>query len=287
MTSVTPTNAQVPSRSRIDRGLVLCDRASTLDASLFELRARFADHDVDPCSRPELRRRVLDARLASRPFVAIASGDPASLRLAAEALAHSETALLPLPSGSRDDFAPFFGIETIDDALKAADVRASVLVDVGRVNGRVFLHAASVGIGLGAHSHTPRVRAAARELRRGCRLVVPLDQRPVAARALVVGNGCFGPDVDDPASREHLDDNLLDFRVARADAWLQHVRRALGALTATGERRQIDRRTARAMSIEVRGASTVTVLLDGAPVHLDAPLHFESDAHALAVLAPN
>jgi undecaprenyl-diphosphatase len=278
MASVTHT--PVVSRPRTRRGLVLCDHASPYAELLAELRARFSDHDIEPCAATEVPGYLREARLAARPFVAIAAP---GLRHAADALAHCETALLPLPSGTPDNFAAALGIETLDDAVKAAEGRNVELVDVGRVNGRAFLHAASVG----GFPGVAESRAALRELRRA-RIVVPLDGRPVVAWLVLVGNGCFGTHVGDLTSRESLDENVLDFRIVRADQRLALTRLVVHAardhhIAATA----FDRRTARSMSIAVRGHHVIDVTLDGSRVRLDTPLRFASDAGALRVLVPS
>jgi undecaprenyl-diphosphatase len=264
---------------------VLCDRASVDDVLVDELRARFPEHDVDTCPASDVSRRVHDACLVSRTFVGVA-GDGDTLRSAAEALARSETALLPLPMGTHRDLVVALGIETLDDAVKAAECRNAVLIDVGRVNGRAFLHTAMLGFAPPDHPGVQAVRAAWQEVRVNRRLIVRIDGRAVPAWSVIVGNGCFGPRVGDVASRERFDDHLLDFRVARADQRFARLRIVIASRAQTSAP-ALERRTLTSMTIGLRGRSAIDVTLDGSVLTLDGPLRFESDAGALRVLVPS
>src|SRR6476659_7540173 len=126
----------------VARGLILINVASGSDATnVDELRAKIAEHDVEQCRPEDLESRVRDARKEGRPFVGIAGGD-GSIRVAAEELAHSETALLPIPEGTLNHFARAVGIERVDDAVAANATRT---VDLGRVNDRGFVNNSSIG----------------------------------------------------------------------------------------------------------------------------------------------
>src|SRR5438105_676714 len=94
----------VSSRPLAGRGVVWCNRASRPDdTGVEELRGRFPEHDVAECAPSDLRRRVEQACAERRPFVGIAGGD-GSMRTAAEELAHTDTALLPIPAGTHNHF---------------------------------------------------------------------------------------------------------------------------------------------------------------------------------------
>jgi diacylglycerol kinase family enzyme len=298
MTSVA--RSRVESRPISGRGLVLCNAASgTSDTSVAELRARFPDHDIEACPPSQLRRRVQEARAEGRSFVGIAGGD-GSLRTAAEELAHSDTALLPIPAGTHNHFARALGVETLDDAAKAADPDggATGVVDLGRVNGRTFVNNSSVGFYPGLvqqrewHRHRlPKplatVLAVVHQLRTGRRLIVQIDRRPVVAWLVFVGNGCYGERLTDLASRESLDDSLLDVRVVRADQRLARLRLVAALLLGRLARAAtIDRRTCREITIGVRDRRRIDIAVDGEVIQVSTPLRYESDARALRVLVP-
>jgi diacylglycerol kinase family enzyme len=275
------------------RGLILINVASGSDATdVDELRAKFAEHDVEQCRPEDLESRVRDARKEGRPFVGVAGGD-GSIRVAAEELAHSETALVPIPEGTLNHFARAVGIETIDDAAAARTTRA---IDLGRVNDRGFVNNSSIGFypGLVQHreaappSRLPKplatLIAAYRELRYGSELTVEIDGRSARAWLVFVGNNCYGENIADVASREQLDEHILDVRIVRADRRFARLR--LAAAIAFGRLARstvVERRTCRSIAIDVRTQGPVEVALDGELVKLETPLRYESDANALLV----
>ncbi len=265
------------------RGIVLVHAEMANRArALAELRTRFAGCEVEVVPDREIGGRVRDARKAGMFFVAVA-GDDAAIRCAAEELAHGETALLPIPEIDTGRFATSVGIELLDDAQAAARAGCVEPVDLGRVNDRGFVNFASVGFardGTTARSW----RAVARALLSGPRIRLRLDRQPVTAWFVFVGNGCYGQDVHDIDLRENIDEHLLDVRVVRAERRLARTRLALALLTRRAP--VVERRTCRAITIDVVGREGCDVTLDGEPLHLSTPLRFESDANALAVIRP-
>jgi diacylglycerol kinase family enzyme len=288
------------SRPITGRGIVFCNPASGPgDTAIEGLRARFPDHDVADCPPSDLRRLVRQARAEGRPFVGIAGGD-GSMRTAAEELAHGDTALLPIPAGTHNHFAKAFGIETLDDAAKAADPDGGEarVIDLGQVNDRSFVNNSSVGFYPGLvqqrewHRHKlPKalatVLAAVHRLYSGRRIVVQIDRRPVAAWLVFVGNGCYGERISDLTSRDCLDDRVLDVRIVRADRRFARLRLLAALLLGRLARTPVvERRTCREITIDIRDRRRVDVALDGETMQLSAPLRYESDAHALRVIVP-
>jgi diacylglycerol kinase family enzyme len=277
----------------VARGLILINVASGSDATdVDELRAKFAEHDVEQCRPEDIESRVRDARKEGRPFVGIAGGD-GSIRVAAEELAHSETALLPIPEGTLNHFARAVGIEQVDDAVAANATRT---VDLGRVNDRGFVNNSSIGFYPGvvhkresaAPSRLPKpvatLLAAYNEMRHGSDLTVEIDGRSVRAWLVFVGNNCYGESINDITSREIVDEHVLDVRIVRADQRFARLRLAAALLFGRLARTAVvERRTCRAITIDVRGNTPVDVALDGELVKLETPLRYESDPNALLV----
>ncbi len=299
MTSVA--RSKVSSRPINGRGIVLCNPASGPgDTAIEELRARFPDHDVVECPPADLRRLVQQARAEGRPFVGIAGGD-GSMRTAAEELAHGEIALLPIPAGTHNHFAGAFGIETFDDAAKAADPDGGEIrvIDLGRVNERSFVNNSSVGFypGLVQQREWHRRKlpkplataiAAFHQLFAARRIVVQIDRRPVVAWLVFVGNGCYGEGMADLTSRECLDDSVLDVRIVRADRRFARLRLLIALLLGRLARTPVvERRTCREITIGIRERRVIDVALDGETTELSTPLRYESDAHALRVVVPS
>jgi diacylglycerol kinase family enzyme len=252
--------------SRADRGVVVVV-APAIEPD--ELRCAFSDHDLEHCSAAALAQLVRAARDEKRPFVGVI-GDDAALRVAAEELAGSDVALLPVgPS----QFATTFGIATVDDAARAAKGRTVRDVDLGRVNDRAFLNSARIG------EDRESLPAALRQLADGRRIRLAIDGRVRPAWFVFVGNDCYGENTDDAGSRETVDDHLLDVRIARADQRFAATRLLRG-------KRFVERRTCTAITVDVRGRTHVDVLLDGELVTAATPLRFASEPNALKVLMP-
>ena len=277
-------------------GVVLVNpHAGPDDTPVDELRRRFAGHVVEPTPPEELADRVANARDGA-DFVAVAGGD-GSLRCAAEQLLGGDVPLLPIPAGTRNHFAKDLGIRTIDDAARAASGPA-LAIDVGRVNGRIFLNNSSIGVyprivvSREAREHRLRkgvatVVAAVEQIRRGPRMTVDVDGQQSKAWLVFIGNGTYGEGLLDLADRETLQDHQLDVRVVKADQPLARLR-VVGALLLgrLAGSPIILTSAAPAVNIGVAGRDRIDVALDGEVERLDTPLRYESVPGALRVLVP-
>ncbi len=260
-----------------------------------ELEAIFPGCRIEPCPPDELAACVRSLAAAGAPFVGVAGGD-GTLRTAAEVLVDYDAALLAVPAGTRNHFAKDFGITSLEDAGAAAQAGALRAIDVGRVNDRVFLNNCC----LGAYPHMVERReehetrwpkgianivAAWQQLRHGHRLRVVVDGEPFVAWLVFVGNGRYGENLRDVATRDALDANLLDVRIVHADRRWARLRLfaslLFGRLALTPV---VTERECRQFTIEVPRQSNVAVSLDGEVVRLATPLDFESRAGALRVL---
>lgn len=106
--------------------------------------------EIDPKhlteSAEEAEKLLRECVAAKVPMVIVAGGDGA-LSMAANVLAGSQTAMAALPMGTGNTFA-----RSIQMPLDLADAAAAIAtgkiipVDVGRVNGRVFLNSVTLGI---------------------------------------------------------------------------------------------------------------------------------------------
>ncbi|MEO6907034.1 MAG: YegS/Rv2252/BmrU family lipid kinase [Abditibacteriaceae bacterium] len=97
-------------------------------------------------SAEEAEKLLRECVQEKEPLVIVAGGDGA-LSMAANILAGSETAMAALPMGTGNTFAR--SIEMPLELTEAAAAIASgkiIQVDVGRVNGRVFLNSVTLGI---------------------------------------------------------------------------------------------------------------------------------------------
>lgn len=257
---------------------------------------------------PELLRgdRVAEraqALAGTVPLVAVGGGD-GTLGCAAAALAGSDTVLGILPLGTRNHLARDLGLPL--DLAAAAQVIADGrrdAIDLGEVNGRVFVNNASIGLyptivrmrdAAQQRSGVPKwvaaVPASLASLRRmrhhRLRLRMEGAREDVVTPLLFVGNNRYSLEAGSVGSREALADGTLSvFAVAH-----RRRRTLLGFALRTllGRARDDDfAALGEAASLDVAGSSrAVAVALDGEPVTLRMPLAFRCRAGALTVIVP-
>ena len=276
---------------------MLVNPASGTGTEIADLELVFPSLRIEPCPPDQLAQRVRTLRDAGAPFVAIAGGD-GTLRTAAEILVDSSVPLLAVPAGTHNHFAKDFGITSLEDAGEAARAGATRAIDIGRVNDRHFLNNSSIGVypdlveQRDEHEHhwpkwIANFIAAWQQLRRGHRLHVIVDGEPFVAWSVFVGNGRYGENLRDVATRAALDENVLDVSIVHADQPLARLRLLasllFGRLAVTPV---VTRREYRRLTIELSRRGRVRVALDGEVVRLVTPLDFESRSGALRVLTP-
>ena len=152
-------------------------------------------------------------------------------------------------------------------------------IDVGRVDGVLFLNNVSLGAYARlVHRRERRrrrgealaaVRALGRALRTSGRLHARLDGRSLRARVVLVANNHYQLDLFSLGERERLDEGVLDL-------WA-----AAGVLPTAWEERTAPRFRLDLPQPRVQAA------VDGEPAVLESPLEFESLPQALRVLLPD
>lgn len=241
---------------------------------------------------PHLLRRA-----ASRARVLGVVGGDGSVGAAAEVAHEADIPLLITAAGTLNHLAKDLGIEAVDATVRAVREAQAVRIDLGEIDGRVFVNAASVG--LYPHLVASRERLEERLGKWPAALLGILDillrQRPVpleidGRRRLVwllfLGNGRYRRGGLAPTRRACLDDGLLDVRLVHAEvAW---ARTRLLASVLSG-------RLGRCRSYEAWSARDVHVLSPAGPVILArdgevwmGPGEFRAVTHprALTVLRP-
>ena len=171
---------------------------------------------------------AIDAAAASCRILAVAGGD-GTVQRAAVAAMNAGIPLAVLPAGTFNHFAKDLGMYPLRTAIGALHAGTVAKVDLGEVNGRVFVNTASVG----AYTDFVAIRER-NEKRIGKPLAAVLAAvrtlgraRAVRARfqdlngeevdasfsLLFIGNGHYEPRGFAPVHRATLDDNRLDLRV--------------------------------------------------------------------------
>ncbi|HEY0415459.1 MAG TPA: diacylglycerol kinase family protein [Gaiellaceae bacterium] len=219
------------------------------------------------------------ARAADADALAIAGGDGSLAAVADVAIARG-LPFLCVPFGTRNHFARDLGLDRDDPvaALEALDDGVERLVDVGRVNDRLFLNNVSLGVyATLVHRRErhrrrrdtlARLRALAAVARQPHGVGITLDGRRVRARVVLVSNNEYELNVLSIGERKRLDEGLL------------HVYAPAGLLRSGWEERACDR-----LTIDTR-AHRLRAAVDGEPQAIETPLAFRVEPKALRVLVP-
>jgi diacylglycerol kinase family enzyme len=243
-----------------------------------ELRARAEARNVETHVLGEGEEAAELARTADAVSLGIAGGD-GSLASVAEVALERNIPFVCVPYGTRNHFARDLGLDR-DDPLAALDAFSGVerRIDVGRVNGKLFLN--NVVVGLYAtlvhrREHHRRQRDALASLRalflllrrRGHEQRFTVDGNSVQASVVVVANNAYELDLFSVGERKQLDEGRLYL-------YLAHEWRP----------RTWEERSGTEFAID--GRSPLRAAMDGDPAELDSPLRFSIEPRALRVLVP-
>jgi diacylglycerol kinase family enzyme len=241
--------------------------------------------------------------VASGATIVVAAGGDGTVSGTAAALAGSPTPLGVLPLGTLNHFAKDLGIPTdLEPAVSAIAASQHVVVDVGEVNGRVFVNNSSIGIYPNIVVHrdalrqrgfgkwTALVLAAVGMVRRyrGVRVTIASGDATRMTRTpfVFVGNNEYRANGLAIGGRARLDQGRLSAYLAprvhtrdlprlfaRAVTGRALSRDALDAFSTTGLEIEIARRHVR-------------VAIDGEVAVMTTPLRFRVRPLALRVIVP-
>lgn len=218
------------------------------------------------------------ARAATTDALGVAGGDGSLAAVACVAL-ERDLPFVCIPFGTRNHFARDLGLDR-DDPLAALAAFAGVeqRIDVGRVNGRLFLNNLSLGLYADLvyrrehHRRRGDLLAGLRALRRLARehhrLRVRLDGELFRTRVLLVANNGYELNLFNIGERPSLNEGRL------------HLYTTRGWLPTTWTERVGTRFVLSLEEREIIGAT------DGEPIELHPPLEIECLPRALRVLVP-
>jgi diacylglycerol kinase family enzyme len=250
-----------------------------------------------------VRLAALEAVEEGAESLAVAGGDGSVAAVAGVAV-ECELPLVIVPMGTLNHFARDLGLDLTRplSALEAFYAGRERRVDVGRINGRLFINNVSLGVYaqmLGDPDYRQdKLRVAQTklqaafsdpELRRALRITPP-DEVPLEGIiAMVVSNNPYEfARWDRLGERPRLDTGMLQVSVLDASA-LEELERLLAATThlgaTAGLRLPLRHWTSERLEMGVLG-EMVHAGVDGELITFEAPLRFSIDPGALRVLVP-
>ncbi|MDQ2931206.1 MAG: diacylglycerol kinase family lipid kinase [Gemmatimonadota bacterium] len=279
-----------------------------VDKRVKELAELFAARDLPVDVRLAKSGDELDALMreaaAARPRLLIAAGGDGTISTAAAALVDSPTVLGVLPFGTLNHFAKDLRIPLeLEEAVGTILDGYSVAVDVGDVNGRVFINNSSLGLypdmvrdrerqqtRLGRGKWRSLVWASIAAFRRYPFMTVRIDlegQRRVHVTPIVfVGNNEYVMEGFDIGARERIDDGKFSIYIVKKQGRAALVRLALQALIGRlRQARDFEALEAAEFVIETRH-SRILVATDGEVQAMSTPLHFRLRPKSLRVIVP-
>ena len=273
-----------------------------------ELAAKFKAFDFEPTivlasSGAELIASATEAREQGAAIV-VAGGGDGTINAVASMLVDSKVTLGVLPLGTLNHFAKDLGIPlTLDLAIANLAQGQAVRVDVGEVNGRIFLNNSSLGLypdivrdrekqqrRLGRGKWLALGWATMTALRRlsflSVRLIVNGERRAWRAPFVFIGNNEYVMQGFNIGERRRLDGATLSLYVAQRPGRLGLLRLALRALFGRlAQANDFDMLLTTEMDIVTRH-KRLRVATDGEVTVMATPLHYRIRPGALAVIVP-
>jgi YegS/Rv2252/BmrU family lipid kinase len=247
-------------------------------------------------------RRAVDTALATNPPVVVAGGGDGTMSTVAGALAGRDVPLGVLPLGTLNHFAKDLGVPLdLDEAVAVVLAGRSERIDMGEVNGRLFLNNASLGLYplIVRQRKQHRVHGPAkwivgawatlREIRRhreiAVRIVVHGKEIIRRTPILFVGNNRYHAGGRDLGSRETLRGGHLAIYIVKGRGRRHLLYLAAKMLAGRDYREELEVLLTAAATIEV-GGGRIETAVDGELEHFEAPLEYRIRPQALSVLVP-
>jgi diacylglycerol kinase family enzyme len=242
--------------------------------------------------------------VAEKPSRVVAAGGDGTVSAVAAALAGSGVPLAVLPLGTLNHFAKDLGIPaSLDEAVRVAVEGRVRELDVGEVNGRVFINNSSIGLypamvrrrerqrrRLGRGKWHAMLWAGYNALRAHPFLDLALELRGVEHRRrtpfVFIGNNVYRMEGLDIGARERLDAGVLSVYLAHRTGRLGLVRLALRALFGRlYEGDDFEAGTTARLRIDARH-KRLLVATDGEVQAMELPLDYRIRPRALKVVVP-
>jgi diacylglycerol kinase family enzyme len=248
-------------------------------------------------------RNFIESAVADGCEVLVAGGGDGTINTAASVLVDRNVPLGVLPLGTLNHFAKDLGIPLeLEDAARVVLEGTECRVDVGEVNGRVFVNNSSLGVYPAIVRLRERYQATGRGkwvaalwaslvvLRRnpfmGVRIIVDGQSTVRRTPFVFIGNNEYRMAGLNAASREKLVGKHIAVYLLNADRRVGLLRLAWQVLTkGVDEVKELDLLTVEEATIETR-RSRLQVALDGEVAILASPLKYRVRPAALRVCVP-
>ncbi len=278
-----------------------CDeRKAEILAALTAAGLEAEVHLCEPARLTQTARQLA----ASGVDAVIAAGGDGTVSAVASALAGGTIPMAVLPLGTLNHFAKDLRMPLeLAEAAQAIAAGHVTRVDVGELNGRVFVNNSSIGLypetvirrdrdrkQTGRGKWSAMFRAALRVLRRfpllKARIVTEHGTLSARTPLVFIGNNAYTINVLELGERARLDRGQLSLYMVKATSRLKMfwvmVRAILQRLDAVADFEAHDIREA----IIRTGHRRVQVAIDGEVELMSPPLYYRSRPGALAVIAP-
>jgi diacylglycerol kinase family enzyme len=286
-------NAESGSASETDRGTLLRESLGRAGVAA-DVRLAGGGEEITTLVREAIERGST---------MVVAAGGDGTVNAVASGLMDTGVMLGVLPLGTLNHFAKDLGIPLeLDQAVEVLASGQPRLVDVGEVNGRIFLNNSSLGLyphmvghrrrqqRLGRNKWVALVWSALTMLGRypSLRVSVTADgaEKVITTPLVFIGNNEYEIHGLEIGTRRRLNGGELSLylphHVGRAGLLMLAARALVGLLRdAAG----FDATCAESILIET-GTDRVRVALDGEIVTMETPLHYRIRPEALGVMAP-
>lgn len=259
---------------------------------------------VDARDTVTLAERIADA-MASNAATIVAAGGDGTITALAGALVDSDKHLAILPLGTVNALAKDLSVPlNLNAAVAALATGQSHRIDVGEVNGRVFLHKVVIGLIPAMAAGRERIRGrhdtAAkigflryffRRLARSKRIAVVIETNDGArhverVQALAVASNSYDEGLGQFFSRQSLDGGMLTLYVVRHFTVRDFLRLTTGMLLGRWRNDEALRvESVKSVTIDTR-KNLLKVMFDGEVETLHTPLNFTIRPKALSVIVP-
>jgi diacylglycerol kinase family enzyme len=282
--------------------------ASALSMTGAELAAKLAERglkaEIDDDMHKPMEGRLIRAATSAAPIVVAAGGD-GTITALANAILGSDKKLGILPLGTVNALAKDLNIPLdLDLALDVLGTQACRTIDVGRVDGRVFLHKVVVGVVPELAAGREHIRGRTdlraklgfflfilRRLARTKRFAVAMDlgdgqTRIERVQALAVASNAYEQGVGRIFSRQRLDEGSLYVYFLSHLNIRDFFRLCSGMVMGTWQNdSELTILKTRQVTMTTRKRA-MNVMFDGEVEKLATPMTFEILPNALCVIAP-